>query len=335
MPFSLFYASDSPFEPPSILGLLLRTPLRFAVYVTYHFLTSLRTTPAPLAAPPVRVVCVSDTHNLKQNIPDGDVLIHAGDLTNGGSLSELQAQIDWLNSLPHQHKVAIAGNHDTYLDPRSRRTLAEEDRNGKLDWRDIHYLQHSSVTLRVPNTKAGSNGHASTHSRRLKIYGAPQIPECGGPEHAFQYQRGRDAFTDTVPRDVDILVTHTPPKWHRDLPLRSGLGCEFLNREVRRVRPALHVFGHVHVEAGKEVAWWDESQRAYEKAMARPVRGSIRGLFDVGMWFQLVLVAFWGVRNVLWDRVWCGEEKGTIMVNAGLMKGNTGRLGNKVRVVDI
>lgn len=36
-----------------------------------------------------RFVCISDTHNCTVKLPPGDVLIHAGDLTNQGSFSEV------------------------------------------------------------------------------------------------------------------------------------------------------------------------------------------------------------------------------------------------------
>ncbi|KIK36615.1 hypothetical protein CY34DRAFT_504443 [Suillus luteus UH-Slu-Lm8-n1] len=66
---------------------------------------------------PVRTICISDTHNTDVSalIPPGDILIHAGDLTHSGTPRELQATFDWLVSLPHEHKIVIAGNHDTYL----------------------------------------------------------------------------------------------------------------------------------------------------------------------------------------------------------------------------
>ncbi|KAF2085020.1 Metallo-dependent phosphatase [Saccharata proteae CBS 121410] len=326
-------SSASPFEPDSPLQLALQVPLKYAVLLAHGFLTSLRSAPLP-ANPyhPVRIVCLSDTHTLTTNdVPDGDILVHAGDLANAGSLSELQAQIDWLASLPHAQKVVIAGNHDTWMDPRSRRTLAEQDRCGDLDWRHIRYLQHNAVTLSIPFKSSND----ALPPRRITIYGAPQIPACGGPDFAFQYPRGRDAWTDTIPRDIDVLVTHTPPKYHLDLPLPSGMGCEHLLRETWRVQPRVHIFGHVHVGAGKQVAWWDDGQLAYERALARPVDGLTRGLLSIGTWVDLGLVLFWGVTGVLWDRVWGGEGRATIMVNAGLMAGNTGRLGNKVQVVDI
>ncbi len=36
-----------------------------------------------------RIVCISDTHNATIKLPKGDVLIHAGDLTNKGGYSEV------------------------------------------------------------------------------------------------------------------------------------------------------------------------------------------------------------------------------------------------------
>lgn len=60
----------------------------------------------------ITVVCISDTHNSVPDLPYGDLLIHAGDLTRGGTSEEIQAQLDSLNAQPHMHKVVIAGNHD-------------------------------------------------------------------------------------------------------------------------------------------------------------------------------------------------------------------------------
>ncbi|KAL2177257.1 uncharacterized protein P884DRAFT_270139 [Thermothelomyces heterothallicus CBS 202.75] len=71
-----------------------------------------------LAADAVSVVCVSDTHNSQPVLPDGDVLIHAGDLTQSGSLRELQAALDWLRAQLHPVKIVVAGNRDLLLDAR-------------------------------------------------------------------------------------------------------------------------------------------------------------------------------------------------------------------------
>jgi len=65
----------------------------------------------------ITVVCILDTHNQQLELPDGDLLVHAGDLSKRGTLPELQAQLDWANSQKHTRKVVIAGNYDRLLDP--------------------------------------------------------------------------------------------------------------------------------------------------------------------------------------------------------------------------
>lgn len=62
----------------------------------------------------LRVVCVSDTHNSSPKygifkVPPGDVLIHAGDMTNQGSYSELKRSAEWIGDCPHEVKLVIAG----------------------------------------------------------------------------------------------------------------------------------------------------------------------------------------------------------------------------------
>lgn len=56
-----------------------------------------------------RIVCVSDTHNNTPKLPPGDVLIHAGDLTNQGSYDELERAVAWLEKTPFEVKIVVAG----------------------------------------------------------------------------------------------------------------------------------------------------------------------------------------------------------------------------------
>ena len=317
-------------DPPSLLYTILTQPIKTLVRLLDLTFSLLR--PGPKRpSPAIRVVCLSDTHCLKtSNIPDGDLLIHAGDLTNLGSPEEIQPQIDWLISLPHEHKIVVAGNHDRHLDPRSREALPVEHRKDEVNWKSLWYLQNSSVTLKF-------NG-----GRQLKVYGAPQTPADKRDDFAFRYPRGSDAWSETVPLDTDVLVTHGPPKHHFDLPV--GMGCEHLLDEVWRVQPVLHVFGHVHagktefvgwLRGGKETVRWDETQQALERALNRP-DGLIQGLIDPRSWLDVIRVCFCGVSSVLWERIWVGESpQATVMVLASLMYNNTGRLGHKAQVVDI
>jgi len=165
--------------------------------------------------------------------------------------------------------------------------------------------------------------------RKIIVYGAPQTPACGGDNFAFQYPRGQDAWSDTIPPNVDILATHTPPKYHLDL-FSPSLGCEWLLKETWRVRPRLHIFGHVHAGAGKEVVFWDDAQKAYERGMARRSKGFFE-MLNPCLWLDIVKLVIFAVGGVLWDKVWAGEQRTTVMVNAALMTMG-GKLENNVQV---
>lgn len=321
MPFILRPPS-SPFEPPSVQYRLISSPLRFLTQSLYRLVLFLRgpATSKPPIPFQIRIICIADTHTHKPTaLPDGDVLVHAGDLTNDGTFADIQDQIDWISSLPYEHKIVIAGNHDSWLDPRARR---KTDVGKALRWGDVHYLQHSSVQLSFP-----SQAH-----RRLSFYGAPQIPQCGGEDFAFQYRRSDDAWSYTIP-PIDVLITHTPPRHHLDLP--AGLGCDYLLKEVWRVRPKVHIFGHVHAGHGREQVFWDNTQNLYEKLCSREAKGVMKDMVAIVAWLDIMRLAVYGVLGILWSRVWGGDEGGTVMINAALMSSSSGRLENPATVVTI
>ena len=56
-----------------------------------------------------------------------------------------------------------------------------------------------------------------------------------------------------IPLDTDILITHTPPRAHCD----DAYGCDDLRAALARVRPRLHVCGHVHQGRGATRVKWD------------------------------------------------------------------------------
>lgn len=345
---SFFRRPSSPFAPPSTIYLLLFHPISTLLILLHNILLAIRGIPyrPPPNKWPITVTCISDTHAKFTKVPPaGELLIHAGDLSNSGTLSSIQQTVDWLKSLQkpwpgsrdgYRYIVVIAGNHDSYLDERSRNAHDTKTSKGpkgrKLDWGKIIYLQHGECTLTFPG------------DRKLKIYGAPQIPKCGGKDFAFQYERGQDAWTKTIPDDVDILVTHNPPKWHLDIAQNGGLGCEHELKEVWRVKPTLHVFGHIHSGHGMEYVWWDKGTILMEKlkqvAFAPYPQAQRLGfaaflgevlnfrLYSDGM--QLLIE---DLKGVLWTRLWKGGRNGTIMVNAALTYQTTERLGNRPQTV--
>lgn len=210
---------------------------------------------------PLWVVCTSDTHNSQPSIPVGDLLIHAGDLTQSGTLDELQQTLDWLNRQPHDHIVAIAGNHDRLLDPDYTVHTEIVRQRADLRWGKVVYLKDSSTSIKLAN------------GRSLKIWGTPWTRKHGN--WAFQFPPGSKshaaAHFDKIPEDIDILISHMPPRFHLDL---DGFGDESLLENIKRVRPALHVFGHVHAGYGKSMLAYDAFEERYE----RVCRG------DTGVW---------------------------------------------------
>lgn len=155
------------FDSPTLLDHLLSSPLALLAARFYRLALALGGTPLypPRGRAPIRVVCISDTHDGVVDVPPGDVLIHAGDLSDDGSAAAIQRQLDWLKALPHPVKVVIAGNHDSFFDARSR-SSRDKDAAASLDLDGLIYLEGS---LTVQHVKG----------RSLAIFGAPDIPACG------------------------------------------------------------------------------------------------------------------------------------------------------------
>jgi hypothetical protein len=143
--------------PPSLFQRFLSSP--YLVITQWLYTHQPRLSPPPVSRESVKVVCISDNHSEQPLVPYGDILIHAGDLTINGSFRELQAQLSWLNSLPHVHKIVIAGNHDLLLDQsyfRQNSRLASSNNNEKkpkeLNWGNIIYLENELRVLHVRGT---------------------------------------------------------------------------------------------------------------------------------------------------------------------------------------
>lgn len=183
------------------------------------------------------ILCfMSDTHGLHSQvtIPDCDILIHAGDLSNTGKIPQIQDFANWFRAQPAKHKICIGGNHDWALE-----AFMKEDQEALLRntiFRNIHYLRDSSVII---------DG--------LKFYGAPWSPRFY--DWAFNLDRGpaiKEKW-DLIPNDVDVLITHGPPMGFQDLVGNSYQGCADLRIAVARIRPRIHAFGHIHCGAGEMI----------------------------------------------------------------------------------
>lgn len=171
----------------------------------------------------MRIVLLSDTHELHRDVdvPIGDLLIHAGDITffsrNREALADFE---DWLGEQPHRYKVVIPGNHDGLL----------ENVAGRAQITNAHLLVDSGLNI------AG-----------LHIWGSPVTPHAHTP-FGIPHPDDRTAHWAAIPHNLDILITHGPPYGVLDCAPGEELhaGDRELRRAVIRKRPRLHVFGHVH-----------------------------------------------------------------------------------------
>jgi len=183
------------------------------------------------------LVLISDTHNrCSAALPDGDILIHAGDLTHTGTFAELRQGARWLKSLPHKHKIFVAGNHDVCLE-----NILVNGKEAELQdfLRPIHYLRDSGIAI-----------------EGLQLWGSPWIPIYGGGFN-IAHDELRARWTK-IPNGLDVLITHTPPKGILDKEDEEFIGCSELAHAIKRVRPRVHAFGHAHQGHGHRQLRWDD-----------------------------------------------------------------------------
>jgi len=182
----------------------------------------------------MKITFFSDTHNQHSRLTftSGDVLVFCGDLTTRGALSEVKEFAEFVKNLDYKYKIAIAGNHDFCFDD-ERKTEAELifANNG------IIYLNDSGIEI---------DG--------IKFWGSPIQPWYH--DWAFNRARGEEIkkHWDLIPLDTDVLIIHGPPYGILDL-CASGerVGCHDLLEYVKRIKPAINAFGHIHESHGDVV----------------------------------------------------------------------------------
>lgn len=184
----------------------------------------------------MRLVCISDTHGDHDGLvlPQGDVLIHAGDFTAHGKREEVQSFMQWIGSQGFKHVLCIAGNHDTYPEQEPEQTL--------------EFAQEQGVVL--------LNDSGCVIDGRF-FWGSPITPRFH--DWSFMRDPGKDieAHWNLIPQNTDVLITHGPPFGIMDGVKRlsggvENTGCPSLLEKVRQLSPVVHIFGHIHEGHGRE-----------------------------------------------------------------------------------
>ena len=194
----------------------------------------------------MRITVISDTHTKHglipmEDLPGGDLLIHAGDIMNSGyNKNDILSFCTWFQSLKqYEDKVFIAGNHDRLFE-----NEPYEVEGYLKDYPLIDYLQDSQLTL------YGDGPNGDYPEGNIRIYGSPWQPEFYSwafnlPKNSLQLA----AKWEAIPDNTDILITHGPAYDTLDTVVGrfwDNLGCNLLAERIAVVKPKIHVCGHIH-----------------------------------------------------------------------------------------
>jgi len=229
----------------------------------------------------MRLVLISDTHGMldQLELPEGDLLVHAGDVSAHGAMKELVKFDQDLAAIRARYThgvVFCVGNHDFAFE--------HHPVEAQACITNAVYLQDREVTV-----------------GGLRIYGAPWQPRFR--DWAFNLDRGTQlqGKWQQIPAGLDILITHGPPLGHGDrvtdpqpAPWRipatdpRSVGCADLAREVLQKQPRVHVFGHIHEDYGM----WETATTLYVNASTcnrayRPINPPV--VLDFGLVQSTVL----------------------------------------------
>jgi len=178
----------------------------------------------------MRLVCISDTHGDHDllTLPEGDVLIHAGDITAHGTEQDVLKFIEWFGNQPFAHKLFIAGNHDRFCESHPEQTLQFSEDAG------VTWLNDTGLII-----------------EEKQFWGSPITPRFF--DWSFMRDPGADIekHWNLIPQDTSVLITHGPPLGILDEVRRSptvveNTGCVSLLKHVQKHPPLLHLFGHIH-----------------------------------------------------------------------------------------
>lgn len=221
---------------------------------TQPFLPIPTTTAAHNPMKSTRISCMSDTHgkHRKVFIPKCDVLIHGGDFTKSGEQLIIKDLADFFAETVQEGRtkkvICIAGNHDISFHPEcchrnwgrfhpmSTITKMDDAMKSKIYLKErCTYLEDESIT-----------------ENNIHFHGSPWSPTfC----NRWAFMKSRDTIHsqwDLIPNETDVLVTHGPPLGRGDkVQFGKRAGCLNLLGQVQdRIKPRLHVFGHIHEDKG-------------------------------------------------------------------------------------
>jgi Icc-related predicted phosphoesterase len=181
------------------------------------------------------------------DLPGGDILIHAGDIMNSGyNKNDIHDFLYWFGSLKqYDAKIFIAGNHDRMFENHPEEVQEWLNKHLKVE-----HLQDEQLTL------YGDGPNGDMPEGNIRIYGSPWQPWFY--DWAFNVERNSLKLAgkwEAIPDNTDILITHGPAFGSLDTVTGrpwDNLGCELLAERIERLKPKIHICGHIHSGRGIE-----------------------------------------------------------------------------------
>jgi Icc-related predicted phosphoesterase len=179
--------------------------------------------------------CIADCHGNYPELEGGDLLIVGGDWTAHDHYEELEDfEKNWLRFQEYKKIVYIAGNHDMFA-------------------QECGWVSRSQRVTYLCDSGTEFEGQ--------KIWGSPWAPTFDGINPLCTAFTGDEELLASkfalIPDDTDILVTHGPPYCILDSVRKrhnnkfQNVGSSSLLDAVIRIRPKLHVYGHIHEGYGQ------------------------------------------------------------------------------------
>uniref|UniRef100_A0A093V919 Metallophosphoesterase domain-containing protein 1 n=1 Tax=Talaromyces marneffei PM1 TaxID=1077442 RepID=A0A093V919_TALMA len=156
-----------------------------------------------------------------------DVAIHCGDLTQESKLDEFKTTLRHLQDVNADLKLVIAGNHDFTLDVPAFESI----------------VRNTRPPLEPELVRKTYGDYGEVRNSLFADWG-------------FQYHP-REGHRFDIPEDVDVVITHGPPKGILDYTgSQQRAGCPHLFQAIAYARPRLHCFGHIHEGWGGKLVTW-------------------------------------------------------------------------------
>ena len=176
----------------------------------------------------LRAVAISDTHGEYPDLPDGDLLVHCGDFSEYGTLSEAYKFNEWLGLVKGKFvykPVIVMGNHELFCKNNDVSIAKEIISNATV-------LQEEEIVI-----------------KGKRIYGLSWMPAFGPWAFMKSELALKELHYSKIPEGLDLLITHSPPRTCLDRDKRGNC-CGSIALADRllemKVRPRFAVCGHIH-----------------------------------------------------------------------------------------